>query len=327
MPNRNYPPKIAIVSPCYNEEAALPHTLKALTGLMTTWKQQGLIAQTSYIFLVDDGCRDKTWDIIAKAHAENPHQVKGLKLARNAGHQKALFAGLQAVKNNCDCAISIDADLQDDIQAIAEMVKKYQAGKDLVFGVRKSRTTDSFLKKWTAQAFYKFMEILGAQVIYNHADYRLMSRKTLLNFTEFEEEHLFLRGLAVLTTQNYGIVYYDRNERVAGESKYPLRKMLSFAWNGITSFSTKPLSYISLLGGLVCLASLLLGIYSLYQHFTGQTITGWTSIFISIYFLGGVQLLSIGVIGQYIGKIYLESKKRPHYFVDELLDSSSEKAP
>lgn len=312
-------PKVAIVSPCYNEEAALPHTLKALNEVMTQWKTQGLISESSYVFLVDDGCKDKTWDIIEKAHQENPFQVKGLKLAQNVGHQNALFAGLNAVKDNCDCAISIDADLQDDVNTIAEMVREFTAGKDLVFGVRKSRSTDTFFKKWSAQFFYVLMEKLGAKVIYNHADYRLMSKRTLQHFCEFEEHHLFLRGLALLTTKNYSLVYYDRHERVAGESKYPFKKMLAFAWNGITSFSTRPLQFIALLGLFVSMLSLIMGAYSLYRHFTGDTITGWTSLFISIYFLGGVQLLSLGVIGQYVGKLYMESKKRPHYFEDIVL--------
>ena len=312
-------PRIAIVSPCYNEEEALPHTLKAFNELMGQWKSQGLIAESSFVFLVDDGCKDKTWEIIERAHQENPFQVKGLKLAQNVGHQNALFAGLNAVKDNCDCAISIDADLQDDVNIVAEMVREYSNGKDLVFGVRKSRSTDTFFKKWSAQFFYVLMEKLGAKVIYNHADYRLMSKRTLHHFCQFEEHHLFLRGLALLTTKNYSLVYYDRHERVAGESKYPLKKMLTFAWNGITSFSTKPLQFIALLGLFVSVLSLMMGAYSLYRHFAGETITGWTSLFISIYFLGGVQLLSLGVIGQYIGKIYLESKKRPHYFEDVLL--------
>lgn len=312
-------PRIAIVSPCYNEEAALPYTMKALLELMTKWKNNGLIAESSYLFFVDDGCQDKTWEIIERAHRENPFQVKGLKLAQNVGHQKALFAGLTYVQDICDCAVSIDADLQDDVNTIVEMVQEYISGKDLVLGVRKSRDTDTFLKKWTAQAFYILMEKLGAKVVYNHADYRLMAKKTLQHFCQYKEHHLFLRGLALFTTKNYSIVYYDRHERVAGESKYPLKKMLSFAWNGITSFSTKPLQFIALLGTFVSVVSLGMGAYSLYRHFIGETITGWTSIFISIYFLGGVQLLSLGIIGQYVGKIYLESKQRPAHFEDTYL--------
>lgn len=319
MLDNRKPPVVAVVSPCYNEEEALPHTLSALTDLMEKWKHQGLIALDSYIFLVDDGCKDRTWDVIEEAHRKNPQVVKGLKLAQNVGHQKALFAGLNAVKDKCDCAISIDADLQDDVNAIAEMVQMYREGRDIVFGVRKSRDTDTFFKKWTAQVYYRLLERLGIKAIYNHADYRLMSKRALQNFCQFQEYHLYLRGLALLTSKNYGLVYYDRNVRVAGESKYPIRKMLSFAWNGISSFSAKPMQFIAVFGLISCLFSIIMGGYSLYRYAAGHTIEGWTSIFISIYFLGGVQLLSLGIIGQYVGKIFLESKRRPHYFEEKLL--------
>lgn len=312
----NHPPLLALVSPCYNEEAALPFTSNELQKKFSEWIAAKLISPDSYILFVDDGSKDKTWDVIAQLHKEESGLFKGLKLAQNVGHQNALFAGLKSVQDACDCCISMDADLQDDINAIPEMVKEYVAGRDVVYGVRKSRATDTLFKKITAQAFYVLMQKLGTKVIYNHADYRLFSQRTLKNFCSFEERFLFLRGLALLTSKNYSIVYYDRNERVAGESKYPLSKMLSFAWNGITSFSTKPLQLIATLGFLVSFLSLFLGVYAIWRHFTGHTITGWTSIMISIYFLGGVQLVSLGVIGQYVGKLYVESKKRPHSFED-----------
>lgn len=309
-------PKLALVSPCYNEEAALPLTYQELYSKFQEWISTGVISPESYILFVDDGSKDKTWGVIEKLHVDSKGQIKGLKLAQNVGHQNALFAGLNSVQESCDCCISMDADLQDDINAIPLMVKEFTAGRDVVYGVRKSRATDTAFKKFTALAFYSLMQRLGTKVIYNHADYRLFSQRALKNFCQFEERFLFLRGLALLTSKNYSIVYYDRNERVAGESKYPLSKMLSFAWNGITSFSTKPLQLIATLGFLVSILSLILGVYAIWRHFTGHTITGWTSIMISIYFLGGVQLISLGVIGQYVGKLYVESKKRPRYFED-----------
>ena len=313
--------KIYMVIPCYNEEAVLAETTKRLTEKFGALIGSGAVSPDSRVVYVDDGSRDKTWALIEEIHRENP-LFRGVKLSRNRGHQNALLAGLLTVKAEADAVISMDADLQDDIDAIDAMVAKYNEGADIVYGVRSKRATDSFFKRATAEGFYKVMHGLGAKVVYNHADYRLMSRRALDALEEFGEVNLFLRGIVTLIGYKTDIVYYERSERFAGESKYPLKKMLSFAWDGITSFSDKPLQIIVGLGMFVCFASLVGLIYCLVRWLTGNTVAGWTSMTMLILLLGGIQLLSLGVIGQYIGKIYSETKRRPRFIVETYLDGS-----
>jgi len=307
-----------IVIPCYNESEVLPETISRLSALRNKLTENGKISAESKIVFTDDGSKDNTWDIIKKA-VEKYEYIAGIKLSRNQGHQNALLAGLMTVKNDCDCAISIDADLQDDINSIEEMVDKFHSGCEIVYGVRKKRKTDTFFKRTTALAFYKLMKFMGVDCVYNHADYRLMSKKALNVLSEFEEKNLFLRGIIPLIGFRSDKVYYDRQERFAGESKYPLRKMLSFAFDGITSFSINPIRMISAVGISICFISALILIYSLVQKFTGHTNPGWTSIICSVWFLGGIQLISIGLIGEYIGKMYKEVKRRPRYIIEEYL--------
>lgn len=304
-----------IVVPCYNEEAVLPETSKRMLELMKNMNHDGLINKKSRIIFVDDGSKDKTWEIIDRLSHEH-REIGGIKLAHNAGHQNALFGGLMTVKGDCDCAISIDADLQDDINVIPEMVKKFINGTDVVYGVRSKRDTDTFFKRTTAEGFYHLMNIMGTKVVFNHADYRLMSRRALDALAEFPERNLFLRGMVPLVGFNSDCVYYSRSERFAGESKYPLKKMLSFAFDGITSFSVSPIRLISGLGLIMCLISIIMAIYSLVVKFTGHADSGWTSIVFSLWLIGGVILLSLGLIGEYIGKIYKEVKGRPRYIIE-----------
>lgn len=307
--------KLAIVVPCYNEEEMLPQTtselLRVLDGLQLAKKiEQGIV------LYVDDGSHDRTWQLICEL-ASKYTQVKGLKLAHNAGHQQALWAGLEWAAVNADAAISIDADLQDDVDAIVEMVDAWRGGADIVFGVRKERKTDTLFKRHTAQGFYKLMNALGGEVVYNHADFRLMSRRTLQALVSFPERNLFLRGMVASLGYPTAQVFYDRKERLAGESKYPLSKMLSFALDGITSFSVRPLRYIVMLGMLFILISLAAIIYGVVVYFEGKTIPGWTSLLVSVWFIGGSILMAVGIIGEYIGKIYKEVKRRPRYFIEK----------
>jgi glycosyltransferase involved in cell wall biosynthesis len=290
-------------------------TKEKLLGLM----EKGKITKESRICFVDDGSKDKTWEIIDSLCAEDEIYC-GLKLSRNKGHQNALLAGLMSVKGLCDAAISLDADLQDDIDAIDAMVDKYIEGCDIVYGVRSSRKTDKLFKRTTARAFYKLMRAMGVETVYDHADYRLMSRRALEALAEFDEVNLFLRGLVPLVGFKSDVVEYERNKRFAGRSKYPFKKMLAFAFEGITSMSIKPIRMISSLGFLIFVASIGMLIYSLVRHFTGNTVEGWTSIVVSVWAVGGLQLLAIGVIGEYIGKIYLETKHRPKYIIDTKLN-------
>lgn len=306
---------VYVVVPCYNEEAVLHETCKQLLGVFDQMKEEGLISGQSRIVFVDDGSKDKTWQIIDELSNFHP-EVAGIKLARNAGHQNALFGGLMTVKDDCDCTISIDADLQDDIHAIPEMVRRFREGCDIVYGVRNKRDTDTFFKRTSAQGFYKLMQAMGVKVVYNHADYRLMSRRAVEALAQFPERNLFLRGMAPLVGYRSAEVYYDRNERFAGESKYPLKKMLSFAFDGITSFSISPIRLISGLGAVVCIVAVIMAIYTMIQKIVGHTSAGWASLMISIWFLGGVQLLSVGLIGEYIGKMYKEVKRRPRYIIE-----------
>ena len=308
--------KLFVVLPCYNEEEVLGETSKRLLELYGKMISEGTVSPESKIVFVDDGSRDRTWEIISGLCEQN-NIYRGVKLAHNAGHQNALLGGLMTVKDECDCAVSIDADLKDDINVIPEMVKKFDNGCDVVYGVRSERKTDSFFKRTTAQGFYKFMAMMGVDVVYNHADYRLMSRRALNDLESFKEVNLFLRGLVPLIGYKSDSVYYERAERFAGESKYPLKKMLSFAFDGITSFSVKPIKVLWSMGLIVCVAAVIAAIYTLVSKFFGYTSDGWASLMCSIWFLGGVQLVSIGIIGEYIGKIYKESKARPRYIIEE----------
>ncbi len=311
--------KAYVVVPCYNEEAVLGETARRLTDLFGYMKRDGLISSSSKIVFVDDGSKDKTWKIIEEL-TELYAEIRGIKLAHNAGHQNALFAGLMTVRDECDCAISIDADLQDDINVIPEMLKKYRdEGCEVVYGVRNKRDTDTPFKRGTAQAFYRIMRVLGVDMVYNHADYRLMGKAALDALAEFGERNLFLRGMVPLIGYKSDCVYYERGERFAGESKYPLKKMVSFAFDGVTSFSVTPIRFISVLGGVSCVIAVIMAVYAIVQKALGHTDTGWTSIMCSLWFIGGVQLLGMGLIGEYIGKIYKEVKHRPRYIVEKYI--------
>lgn len=309
---------VYLVIPCYNEEAVLPETVKELTAELKGMMDKGLATGESRMLFVDDGSKDRTWNLIEGFHAENP-LVTGLKLAHNRGHQNALLAGLMTAKELCDCAISLDADLQDDIHVLPQFVQKFSEGCDVVYGVRNKRDTDTWFKRTTAEGFYKVMQHLGVETVYNHADYRLLSRRALDALSEYKEVNLFLRGIVPLIGYRSDYVYYDRHERFAGESKYPLKKMLSFAVDGITSFSVKPLRIIANLGIVVSIVSVIGLLYALISHFTGNTVSGWTAIVCSIWLLGGIQMLCLGVVGEYIGKIYSEVKGRPRYRIEKHL--------
>lgn len=315
--------RLALVVPCYNEEEVLEISAKELKRVLNDLIQKGKIAEDSFVLFVNDGSRDKTWELIEKEHSKSK-MICGLKLAGNVGHQFALTAGLLAAKDMSDITISIDADLQDDTAVIEEMVDKYHEGKDIVYGVRNDRKKDSWFKRTTAQGFYKVMAVMGVKTVYNHADFRLMSKRAVEQFSKYEETNLFLRGMMPLIGYETDCVYYERKERVAGESKYPLKKMLALAWNGITSFSVKPISLITVLGFIILFLSVCALIYALVSYFCGRVVPGWTSLILSIWFLGGVQLIAIGLIGQYIGKIYIEVKHRPRYNVETLLTHEGE---
>ncbi len=308
-----------LVVPCYNEEEVLPETARQLLSKMESMLARELISQKSKILFVNDGSRDKTWEIIERLHTENPIYT-GVKLSRNKGHQNALLAGLMTAKERADIAISLDADLQDDVNVIDKMVEQYYQGFDVVYGVRSARKTDTFFKKFTAQGFYKLMKAMGVDIVYNHADYRLMSRRAMEGLEEFQEVNLFLRGIVPLIGYASTTVSYERHERFAGESKYPLKKMLSFATDGITSFSIKPIRMITVFGFFIFVVSLIMLVYSLVVHSMGHTVWGWTSTIVSIWAIGGLQLLAIGVVGEYIGKIYLETKNRPKYIIEKVLE-------
>ena len=307
-----------LVIPCYNEEEVLNETARRLSEKMNALIESGKISENSRICFVNDGSKDKTWEIIKKLNAEN-NIFRGINLSRNRGHQNALLAGLMTVKGECDAAISLDADLQDDIDAIGEMTEKWLGGCDVVYGVRSARKKDTFFKKTTAQGYYKLLKAMGVDITYNHADYRLMSKRALDGLESFKEVNIFLRGIVPMIGYKSDIVMYERQERFAGESKYPLKKMLAFAFEGITSLSIKPIRMITTLGLVIFLMSIFMLIYFLIRHFTGATVTGWTSLAVSLWALGGLQLLAIGVIGEYIGKIYLETKERPKFIIDEYL--------
>ena len=306
-----------IVIPCYNEEDVLRETARQLLAKMDSMSKK--ISGGSRIVFVNDGSKDKTWDIIKELHQSNP-VYSGINLSRNRGHQNALLAGLMTVKDYCDMAISMDADLQDYIGAIDEMVDKFYRGYDIVYGVRSKRNTDTFFKRFTAEGFYKMMSALGADTVYNHADYRLMSKRALEGLAKFKEVNLFLRGMVPMIGYSSATVYYVRNERFAGESKYPLKKMLAFAFEGITSLSTKPIRIIVMLGSIILGVSVLMLIWSVAGFYRGTTVPGWASIMVSIWGIGGILILSVGVVGEYIGKIYLETKERPRYIVESFIN-------
>ena len=310
--------KLYLVIPCYNEEEVLPETSKRLKEKVTSLITKGKIDEGSRIVFVNDGSKDRTWELISELHKQDP-MFSGINLSRNRGHQNALLAGLMTVKDHADMVISMDADLQDDIDAVDEMVEKYLNGVDIVYGVRSSRAKDTFFKKATAEGFYKLMNSMGANTVFNHADYRLMSRRALEGLAQFGEVNLFLRGIVPMIGYTTDVVYYERGERFAGESKYPLGKMLSFAVEGITSLSTKPIRLITGLGFFIFLISIIILIYSLVRHFMGETIVGWTTLMVSVWGIGGLILLSLGVVGEYIGKIYFETKARPRFIVEEFL--------
>lgn len=312
------PTKVAIILPCYNEEEILNYSSSKLLELLNFLINEKIILKSSFLFFIDDGSKDKTWEIISDLC--NKHKnIKGLKLSRNFGHQNAVLAGLEVAHKDTDCTISIDVDLQDDINVIKEMILAYQRGNQIVYGVRNERATDTFFKKNTALLFYKLIRGLGVEIVYNHADFRLASKKVIEKLFDFDEVNLFLRGMFPLIGFKTTTVSYNRLERTAGESKYPFKKMLAFAWEGITSFSIKPLRLVTRLGMLVFIISIILACYSLYSFFFKDTVPGWTSITLPIYFISGIQLLSMGVLGEYIGKIYKETKNRPRFIIEEII--------
>ena len=313
--------KLAIVVPCYNEEEMLHITAKTLRDVLDNLVKKQKIAEDSFVLFVNDGSKDRTWELIEEEHEAHPVRIRGVKLAGNTGHQYALTAGLLTAMDRSDVTISIDADLQDDVSVIEEMIDKFHAGSDIVYGVRNDRSTDSFFKRVTAQGFYRLMAGMGVKSIYNHADFRLMSRRAVEQLSRYGETNLFLRGIVPLIGYQTDCVYYQRRERVAGESKYPLKKMLALAFNGITSFSIEPITLITWLGVLIVTGSICAAAYALISYFTGNVVQGWTSLILSIWFIGGVQLLAVGLVGQYIGKIYMEVKHRPRYNIEKILES------
>lgn len=311
--------RLYVVIPCYNEEEVLEETATRLKAKMDSLIERGLIDSDSRVCFVNDGSKDNTWDII-KGLYEKDELFAGINLSCNKGHQNALLAGLMTVMDRADAVVSMDADLQDDINAMDEMIMKYLDGCDVVYGVRSSRKRDTWFKKNTAEFFYKLMDFMGAKTVFNHADYRLLSKRALEALAGYKEVNVFLRGLIPMVGYKSDVVYYERGERFAGESKYPLSKMLSFAVEGVTSLSVKPIRMITALGFFVFLVSIAILIYSFIRHFTGNTIPGWTTLMVSLWAIGGLILLSLGVVGEYVGKIYMETKGRPRFIVEEFLD-------
>lgn len=316
--------RLCIIVPCYNEEEVFTDTNKKLVTLLKKLIKENKIANNSFVLYVNDGSKDKTWQLISKEAQKNKY-VYGLGLAGNVGHQNALLAGIIESCDLVDMSVSIDADLQDDINVIEEMIDKFYSGIDIVYGVRNDRTTDSFFKRITAQGFYKFMNFMGVKSIYNHADFRLMSKRAMEQLSKFKERNLFLRGMIPLIGYKTDCVYYKRGKRLAGESKYPLKKMIKLAFDGISSFSTKPMSMICLLGIIIIIISFIAMLYGIIGYLKGNSIAGWSSLFCSIWFIGGLQLLSIGIIGQYIGKTYIEVKERPRYNVETFIKNDEQK--
>lgn len=308
-----------VVVPCYKEEAVLPETARRLKEKLTSLISQEKITENSRVLFVNDGSKDRTWEIISELH-RNDKMFSGVNLSRNRGHQYALLAGLMTARQFADMVVSMDADLQDDINAMDAMIDAYHKGYDIVYGVRSSRKTDTFFKRFTAEGYYHLLQKMGVDIVFNHADYRLMSRRAMDGLSEFKEENVFLRGIVPQIGFPWTTVEYERAERFAGESKYPLKKMLAFAFDGITSFSLKPMRLILLLGAIIFALSLVMLIWALIGWLAGKTVSGWTSLMCSIWMIGGIQLLSLGVIGEYIGKIYAEAKHRPRYIIESVLN-------
>lgn len=315
--NRKTIEKLAVVMPCYNEEEVIPITLPHLVELLDSLLSDGKISDYNLI-LVDDGSHDGTWSVIREYSERNKH-VRGVKLASNVGHQNALMAGLEYAKDKAGMIVSIDCDMQDDIAVIPQMIASYYEGFDVVYGVRKSRKSDSWMKRTTALAFYRLMNALGVRTVFNHADYRLMSSRAVDFLCRYRERNLFLRGLVPLVGYRSANVYYDRKERAAGESKYPFRKMVNFAVDGITSFSVKPVRMVLSLGIVFLFIALAILIYAVYSYYQGEVVPGWTSLILSVWFVGGCILIGLGVIGEYVGKIYIEVKDRPRYNIEEII--------
>lgn len=312
------PKTLYILAPCYNEAEVLPLTSKIFLDKLNSLITEGKISENSRVAFVDDGSKDETWNIIESLHELDPKFI-GVKLSRNRGHQNALLGGMSTVADDCDMIVTIDADAQDDVNAIDKMVDDFNSGIEIVYGVRASRETDTFFKRTTAQGFYKFMTLMGVETVYNHADFRLMSSRAVKALLDFKEVNLFLRGMVPLVGFQSSTVTYDRAPRLAGESKYPLKKMLTFAFDGITSFSIRPIRFITALGGITLILSVLFAIYALISYFVHNTVPGWTSTVLSIWFFGSLQLIATGVVGEYIGKIYLEAKGRPRFFIEKYL--------
>lgn len=316
-------PVLYLIVPCYNEQEVLSDTAEKLAHKLTQLIDAGKISERSRIAFVNDGSSDRTWEII-RAYTERSALFSGINLAHNEGHQNALLAGLMTVLPYADVTISMDADLQDDINAVDAMLEKYAAGVNIVYGVRANRSSDTFFKRFTAESFYRAMRALGANIVFNHADFRLMDRRALTALAEYPEVNLFLRGIVPMIGLTHGVVYYARKERLAGVSKYPWRRMTSFAWEGVTSLSARPIRLIAQMGMFISFISGLMLIWSIVRHFIGETIVGWTSLVVSLWFLGGLILLSVGVIGEYVAKIYLEVKRRPRYLVQDFIDGNAE---
>lgn len=316
-------PVLYLVVPCYNEHEVLSDTAEKLAHKLTQLIDAGKISERSRIAFVNDGSSDRTWEII-RAYTERSALFSGINLAHNEGHQNALLAGLMTVLPYADVTISMDADLQDDINAVDAMLEKYAAGVNIVYGVRANRSSDTFFKRFTAESFYRAMRALGADIVFNHADFRLMDRRALTALAEYPEVNLFLRGIVPMIGLTHGVIYYARKERLAGVSKYPWRRMASFAWEGVTSLSARPIRLIAQMGMFISFISGLMLIWSIVRHFIGETVVGWTSLVVSLWFLGGLILLSVGVIGEYVAKIYLEVKRRPRYLVQDFIDGNAE---
>lgn len=314
---RNTIPSLAIVIPCYNEQEVLPETSSRLISLMQSYKEEKMVTEDSYILLVDDGSKDNTWEQIEALSLSHP-EFRGLKLSRNFGHQHALLAGLHQA-DDVTITVSVDADLQDDLNAIREMILKYQQGAEIVYGVRDDRGSDSAFKRSSALLFYKILSWMGIESVYNHADFRLMSQVALAAFRQFGESNIYLRGMVPMLGYNSDMVYYKRTERFAGTSKYNLKKMLSLAWNGISSLSIQPLRFVTFCGFSIFSISIVLSLYALYSYLFRETSMGWTSTVLPIYFLGGIQLLCIGLLGEYVAKIYKEVKQRPKYIIEKMV--------
>lgn len=313
------PPRLAIVVPCYNEQEVLPHTMQTLGALITRMSREGLVASDSYILYVDDCSRDTTWRLIEKYHSENPILAKGIRFAHNRGQQNALLAGLLTAGESCDCAVTIDADLQDPPEAIIEMLKKYEEGAEIVFGVRSSRDTDTWFKRTSARAFYRFQQALGVETIYDHSEFRLMSARAIHMLAQYGESNMFLRGTVIGLGLDTAIVKTPRMARQAGETKYSLGKMLSLSIDGITSFTAAPMRVIFMVGLAILILDIIVAIWALFSYVHGTTASGWTSLILSVWFLGGLILMCVGIVGEYIGKIYTEVKRRPRYAIRDRL--------